>query len=145
MLAVLVASFPRTPRLHLTSQTRHEYPNHLSLVDKCRHVCARARGPGYLDRPTLNVYDACTSYFLGLTGAYIFKWRQLRLYFAECLTIIRALGLHKPESQGLAHGGMPPAWGPNAPTQDGSAEPKPDYITEEIARRVFWTVFVGAR
>ncbi|KAI0624588.1 Fungal-trans multi-domain protein [Pyrenophora tritici-repentis] len=145
MLAVLVASFPRTPRLHLTSQTRREYPNHLSLVDKCRHVCARARGPGYLDRPTLNVYDACTSYFLGLAGAYIFKWRQLRLYFAECLTIIRALGLHKPESQGLAQGGTPAAWGANRPNQDGPVEPKVDYITEEIARRVFWTVFVGAR
>ncbi|KAH8635631.1 hypothetical protein IG631_11032 [Alternaria alternata] len=146
MIAVLVASFPRKPRLHLNTQTRREYPNHLSLVDKCRDVCARARGPGYLDRPSLNVYDACTSYFLGLTGAYVFQWRQLRLYLAECLTIIRSLGLHKHEAQGYTYlGGMPHAWGSNGPNYDGSREFKVDYITEEIGRRVFWTVFVGVR
>jgi hypothetical protein len=146
MIAVLVASFPRKPRLHLNTQTRREYPNHLSLVDKCRDVCARARGPGYLDRPSLNVYDACTSYFIGLTGAYVFQWRQLRLYLAECLTIIRSLGLHKTEAQGYTHlGSMPHAWGSNGPNHDGSREFKVDYITEEIGRRVFWTVFVGVR
>jgi hypothetical protein len=146
MIAVLVASFPRKPRLHLNTQTRREYPNHLSLVDKCRDVCARARGSGYLDRPALNVYDACTSYFLGLTGAYVFQWRQLRLYLAECLTIIRSLGLHKHEAQGYTYlGGMPHAWGSNGPNYDGSREFKVDYITEEIGRRVFWTVFVGVR
>ena len=73
MIACLVASFPRKPRLHLKAQTREHYPSHLSLVDKCRQVCADARGPGYLDRPSLNVYDACTSYFLGLAGAYVFQ------------------------------------------------------------------------
>ncbi|KAF1940757.1 hypothetical protein EJ02DRAFT_349394 [Clathrospora elynae] len=146
MIAALVASFPRKPRLHLTTQTRREYPNHLSLVDKCRDVCARARGPGYLDRPSLNVYDACTSYFLGLTGAYVFQWRQLRLYFAECLTIIRSLGLHKKEAQGYTYlGNVPGAWGSNGPNFDGSRESKLDHITEEISRRVFWTVFVGVR
>jgi hypothetical protein len=40
---------------------------------------------------------------------------------------------------------MPNAWGSNEPSYDGSREPKVDYITEEIGRRVFWTVFVGAR
>lgn len=146
MIATLVASFPRKPRLHLNSQTRHEYPNHLALVDKCRDVCARARGPGYLDRPSLSVYDACTSYFLGLTGAYVFQWRPLRLYMAECLTIIRGLGLHKPELQGYTYlGGVPNAWGSSGPNYDGSREAKVDYITEEIGRRVFWTVFVGVR
>ncbi|EMD66457.1 hypothetical protein COCSADRAFT_298423 [Bipolaris sorokiniana ND90Pr] len=146
MIATLVASFPRKPRLHLNSQTRHEYPNHLALVDKCRDVCARARGPGYLDRPSLSVYDACTSYFLGLTGAYVFQWRPLRLYMAECLTIIRGLGLHKPELQGYTYlGGVPGAWGSSGPNYDGSREAKVDYITEEIGRRVFWTVFVGVR
>jgi hypothetical protein len=146
MIAALVASFPRKPRLHLKTQTRHEYPSHLSLVDKCREVCTQARGPGYLDRASLNVYDACTSYFLGLTGAYVFQWRQLRLYFAECLTIIRSLGLHKSEAQGYTHlGSVPSAWGSNGPNFDGSREFKLDHITEQIGRRVFWTVFVGVR
>lgn len=146
MIAALVASFPRKPRLHLKTQTRHQYPSHLSLVDKCREVCTQARGPGYLDRSSLNVYDACTSYFLGLTGAYVFQWRQLRLYFAECLTIIRSLGLHKSEAQGYTYlGGVPNAWGSNGPNYDGSRELKLDHITEQIGRRVFWTVFVGVR
>jgi hypothetical protein len=146
MIAALVSSFPRKPRLHLKTQTRHEYPSHLSLVDKCREVCMQARGPGYLDRPSLNVYDACTSYFLGLTGAYVFQWRQLRLYFAECLTIIRSLGLHKAEAQGYTYlGNVPSAWGSDGPNYDGSREFKLDHITEQIGRRVFWTVFVGVR
>ena len=146
MIACLVSSFPRKPRLHLKTQTRHEYPSHLSLVDKCREVCAQARGPGYLDRPGLNVYDACTSYFLGLTGAYVFQWRQLRLYFAECLTIIRSLGLHKAHEQAYTHlGAVPSAWGSNGPNYDGARDFKLDHITEQIGRRVFWTVFVGVR
>jgi hypothetical protein len=146
MIACLVASFPRKPRLHLKTQTRHEYPSHLSLVDKCREVCAQARGPGYLDRPGLNVYDACTSYFLGLSGAYVFQWRQLRLYFAECLTIIRSLGLHKAQEQGYTHlGAVPSAWGSNGPAFDGTRDFKLDHITEQIGRRVFWTAFVGVR
>ncbi|OAL52130.1 hypothetical protein IQ07DRAFT_586463 [Pyrenochaeta sp. DS3sAY3a] len=146
MIAALVASFPRKPRLHLKAQTRHQYPSHLSLVEKCREVCAQARGPGYLDRPSLNVYDACTSYFLGLSGAYVFQWRQLRLYFAESLTIIRALGLHKADAQGYTYlGSVPSAWGSNGPNFDGSREFKIDYITEQIGRRVFWTIFVGVR
>jgi hypothetical protein len=146
MVASLVSSFPRKPRLHLKTQTRHEYPSHLSLVDKCREVCAQARGPGYLDRPSLNVYDACTSYFLGLTGAYVFQWRQLRLYFAECLTIIRSLGLHKASDQGYTYlGNMPSAWGSSGPNFHGTRDYKLDHITEQIGHRVFWTVFVGVR
>jgi hypothetical protein len=146
MIASLVSSFPRKPRLHLKTQTRHEYPSHLSLVDKCREVCAQARGPGYLDRPSLNVYDACTSYFLGLTGAYVFQWRQLRLYFAECLTIIRSLGLHKASDQGYTYlGNVPNAWGSSGPNFHGTRDFKLDHITEQIGRRVFWTVFVGVR
>ncbi|KAF2853687.1 hypothetical protein T440DRAFT_465457 [Plenodomus tracheiphilus IPT5] len=146
MIAALVSSFPRKPRLHLKTQVRHEYPSHISLVDKCREVCSQARGPGYLDRPSLNVYDACTSYFLGLAGAYVFQWRQLRLYFAECLTIIRSLGLHKSEGQGYTYlGNVPSAWGSNGPNFDGSRDFKLDHITEQIGRRVFWTVFVGVR
>ncbi|CAI6334960.1 unnamed protein product [Periconia digitata] len=146
MIACLVASFPRKPRLHLSQQKRHNYPSHLSLVDKCREVCAQARGVGYLDKTTLNVYDACTSYFLGLTGAYIFQWRQLRLYFGEGLTIIRSLGLHKSEDQGFTPlGGLPEALGSQGPPFDGSSDLKVDKITEQIGRRVFWTLFVGVR
>lgn len=146
MIAALVASFPRKPRLHLKQQTRDYYPNHLSLVDKCREVCAQARGVGYLDKPALNVYDACTSYFLGLTGGYTFRWRQLRLYFGECLTILRSLGLHKAQDQGYTFlGGLPQSTGSSGPKFEGSRDMKLDLITEQIGRRVFYTLFVGVR
>lgn len=146
MVACLVASFPRKPRLHLKAQTREQYPSHLALVDKCREVCAQARGTGYLDSPALNVYDACTSYFLGLTGAYIFQWRQLRLYFGECLTILRALGLHKAQDQGYTFlAGLPNQAGSQGPNFEGSRDSTLDKITEQIGRRLFWTLFAGVR
>jgi hypothetical protein len=146
MVAGLVASFPRKPRLHIKQQTRDQYPSHLSLVDKCREVCAQARGVGYLDKPSLNVYDACTSYFLALAGGYTFQWRQLRLYLGECLTILRSLGLHKAQDQGYTQlGGLPQAIGSDGPNFDGSRDLKLDKITEQIGRRVFWTAFTGVR
>ncbi|KAF2711697.1 hypothetical protein K504DRAFT_480645 [Pleomassaria siparia CBS 279.74] len=145
MISALVASFPRKPRMHLKLKARNQYPSHLSLVEKCREVCAQARGPGYLDRPNLNVYDACTSYFLGLTGAYIFQWRQLRLYFGECQTILRSLGLHKSPDQPytfLDRTGPGDSSGSNF---DPSRDLKMDNITEQIGHRLFWTLFVGVR
>lgn len=145
MIASLVASFPRKPRLHLKQQTRDYFPNHLALVDRCREICAQARGPGYLDKPSLNVYDACTSYFLGLAGGYTFRWRQLRVYFGECLTILRSLGLHKAQEQSYTHlGRLPQATGSSGPNFEGSDAPL-DHITEQIGRRVFYTLFVGVR
>ncbi|KAL5389285.1 hypothetical protein DPSP01_002598 [Paraphaeosphaeria sporulosa] len=146
MVAALVASFPRKPRLHLKHQTRDFFPSHLALVDRCREICAQARGPGYLDKPSLNVYDACTSYFLGLVGGYTFRWRQLRLYLGECLTILRTLGLHKAKEQGYTYlGQLPEATGSSGPKFEGSRDVPLDYITEQIGRRVFYTLFVGVR
>lgn len=146
MIAALVASFPRKPRLHLKQQTRDYFPNHLALVDRCREICAQARGPGYLDKPSLNVYDACTSYFLGLAGGYTFRYRQLRLYFGECLTILRSLGLFKAQEQGRTFPGQQPdAPGSSGPNFDGPQDLPPDHITDQIGRRVFYTLFVGAR
>ncbi|KAF2495729.1 hypothetical protein BU16DRAFT_582334 [Lophium mytilinum] len=146
MIAVLVASFPRKPRLHLKTQTKDHFPTHLTLVDKCREVCAQARGPGYLDRPGLSVYDACTSYFLALTGAYTFQWRPCRLYFGECLTILRSLGLHKAKGPGQSElGALPAVLGANGQSPEGSRDESVDKITEQMGRRIFWTMFVGVR
>ncbi|KAF1979442.1 hypothetical protein BU23DRAFT_445818 [Bimuria novae-zelandiae CBS 107.79] len=146
MIAALVASFPRKPRLHLKHQTRDYFPNHLALVDRCREICAQARGPGYLDKPSLNVYDACTSYFLGLAGGYTFRWRQLRLYFGECLTILRSLGLHKASDQCYTHPGrLPVSVGSSGPNFEEIRDVSLDHITEQIGRRVFYTLFVGVR
>jgi hypothetical protein len=146
MVGVLVASFPRKPRLHLKSQqSEHLFPNSLSLVERCHNIAMQARGAGYLDNPNLSVYDAITSYFLGLSGAYTFKWKQTRLYFGECLTILRVIGAHRVKNKQSfvpmdtlhsSHGG------------ENGFETQPeivDYIKQEMGRRVFWVMFVGIR
>lgn len=144
MIAALVASFPRKPRLHIKAQRKENmFPNHLSLVHTCWKVCAAARGPGYLESETLSVHDAATSYFLALSGTYTFRWRQGRLYLGECLTILRALGLHKPTENAFAPlGNLPASAGSHGSNFEGSRDETRDYITIEMGRRIFWTMFV---
>ncbi|RDW68119.1 hypothetical protein BP6252_09515 [Coleophoma cylindrospora] len=144
MVGVLVASFPRKPRLHLKAQHREMlFPTSISLVERCHKVAVEARGAGYLDKE-LSVYDAATSYFLGLAAAYTFNWRQCRLYFGETLNIARVIGAHKQKDPGyLAVGDLPLAFGGEGQFQPPS-EPS-DYIRQEIGRRVFWVMFVGIR
>jgi hypothetical protein len=141
MVGVLVASFPRRPRLHLkAARSEHLFPNSISFVEKCHSIATQARGPGYLDNQDLNVYDAITSYFLGLSGAYTFKWRQTRLYFGETLTMLRVIGVHKVKNKDRSY----------EPSQHGFEQPPPpaepvDHIKEQLGRRVFWVMFVGIR
>ncbi|KAK2626211.1 hypothetical protein QTJ16_004473 [Diplocarpon rosae] len=142
MVGVLVASFPRKPRLHLKAQHReHLFPNSMSLVERCHKVAVAARGPGYLDNE-LSVYDAATSYFLGLAAAYTFQWKQTRLYFGETLNIIRVLGAHKVQDNGLSVGDMPGVFGAENSNFEHLSTGV-DYIRQEIGRRVFWVMFVG--
>jgi hypothetical protein len=92
----------------------------MSMVECCHKIAVEARGPGYLDKE-LSVYDAVTSYFLGLAAAYTYQWKVCRLYFGETLTILRVHGAHK-------------------------IDPDPqDYIRQQIGRRLFWIMFVGVR
>lgn len=108
----------------------------MSLIDKCHKVAVEARGTGYLDNE-LTVYDAVTSYFLGLTGAYTFNWKQTRLYFGETLTILRVIGAHRPTPV--------PVQTPYDRHFDQPQRERTDYIKQEIGRRVFWVMFVGVR
>lgn len=103
-----------------------------------------ARGAGYLDKE-LSVYDAATSYFLGLAAAYTFNWRQSRLYFGEVMNMVRVIGAHRLKDPGhLVVGDLPLTFG-----ADGGGfevQPQPvDYIRQEIGRRVYWLMFVGVR
>lgn len=146
MIGALVASFPRKPRLHLKAQRRENlFPNHMSLVHRCQKVCASARGPGYLESESLNVYDAATSYFLALLGVYTFRWRLGRLYFGECLTILRTLGLHKPKGQTATQLGTLPAAMGSHHSGNGESGHEIDNITLEMGRRIFWTMFVSVK
>ena len=142
MVGSLVASFPRKPRLHLKAQQKENlFPNSMSLVERCHKIAVEARGPGYLDRD-LTVYDAAISYLLGLTAAYTFNWRQSRLYLAECLTMVRNLGLHKTaERDSDASNGFRRPIDAYQEVQNGST----DLITQEIGRRVFWLMFVTVK
>jgi hypothetical protein len=146
MVGALVASFPRRPRLHIKAQKKENlFPNHMSLVHRCQKIVAAARGPGYLENENLSIYDAATSYFLALITTYTLRWRLGRLYFGECLTILRTLGLHKSKEQGFTRLGTLH----NAAQHDidfgGSREDGIDNITSETGRRVFWTMFVTVR
>ncbi|KAB8293301.1 hypothetical protein EYC80_007630 [Monilinia laxa] len=146
MVGILVASFPRRPMLHLKAQRReHLFPNSLALVERCHKVAVEARGAGYLDK-NLSVYDAATSYFLGLSGAYTFNWRQCRLYFGETLNIIRMLGAHRTKNSSLMStmGHLPATFGAESPQYIDQPE-SVDYIKQEIGRRLFWVMFVGIR
>jgi hypothetical protein len=127
MIGMLVASFPRKPIMHLKAQHQEKlFPNSISLVERCHKVAVEARGAGYLDRD-LTVYDAVTSYFLGLAGAYTINWHQCRLYFGETFTISRAVGVQRANE--------------NAKMGDN----KVDFIKQEIGRRMFWVMVVGVR
>lgn len=113
----------------------------MSLVERCHKVAVEARGAGYLDKE-LSVYDAATSYFLGLAAAYTFQRKQSRLYFGETLTIIRVLGAHKVQDTTLGVDGLPTAYGAdNNPYENQS--PQVDYIRQQIGRRIFWVMFVS--
>jgi len=134
MVGLLVASFPRKPMMHLKAQHQEKlFPNSVSLVERCHKVAVEARGAGYLDKE-LTVYDAATSYFLGLAGAYTINWRQCRLYFGETFTISRVIGVHR-NSETVKYG----------EERAGAGEPQIDYIKQEIGRRIFWVMVVGIR
>ncbi|MCJ1352551.1 MAG: hypothetical protein MMC33_002535 [Icmadophila ericetorum] len=141
MIGCLVASFPRKPRLNLKMHNLgHMFPNSMSLVHHCHKVAIESRGVGYLDND-VTVYDAATSYLIGLTGAYTLNWRQCRLYMGECLTITRNIGLHRASDHSRAmHGNLSVLGNRPAIHQEYQGE---DLILREMGTRLFWTVFVG--
>lgn len=145
MIATLVASFPRKPRSHLKAQGReHLFANSISLVQQCQRTAVAARGIGYLEREDLNVHDAIVSYFLGLTGLYTFRWKLCRLYFGEAITIASTIGLFKGQSS-ARQGDLPGP--PRSQNQKVGVhhDEQMDYVTNEIGRRLIWTMFVGVR
>ena len=98
-------------------------------------LAVRARGLGFLDR-TLTVEDAATSFFLGLIGAKLTKWRQAELYFGECQNILRTLGFHKTAESAMSPTGSGPS------SASGEMRPALDNITQEMGRRIFWALYM---
>lgn len=146
MMGALAALHPRAVRSRLSSLRQEGRSwTHRSLIKQCQKVCAMARGVGYLQSDSLSVYDAATSYFLALTALRTSRQLQARLYFGECLTITRALGLHRAKEsvQAQLHG---QGFEAGAQTESNvSASGNTDMITLEVGRRIFWTMFATVR
>ncbi len=135
MISCLVASFPRTARLHLKAQQHgmHMYPKAITLIDRCRTVALEARGASFYSRDDVTVYDAATSYFLGLAAAYTMQWKVTRRFVAEAMAFIRELGYHKPRDMGSSMFGV---------TYRG---PSFNHVEDQLGKRIFWCMFVGLR
>jgi hypothetical protein len=146
MIGALVASFPRRPKLHLKAQHGEKiFRNSMSLVERCHKVAVEARGAGYLDRD-LTVYDAATSYFLALASGCIPKWRQMRLYLSEALSMIKVIGASRPKDEPPTFPGpYPAAMGLHGQVPEVRVGEPIDFIKQEIGRRLFWVILIGVR
>ncbi|KAL2163795.1 hypothetical protein VTH06DRAFT_5854 [Thermothelomyces fergusii] len=135
MIGCLVASFPRTARLHLKTQQQsmNMYPKAINLIERCRAVALAARGASFYSRDDVTVYDAATSYFLGVAAAYTMQWKVCRRFMAESMTFIRELGYHKPRDMGSSMFGV---------TYRG---PPFNHVEDQLGKRIFWCLFLGLR
>jgi hypothetical protein len=135
MIGCLVASFPRTARLHLKTQPHgmQMYPKMVTLVERCRTIALQARGPSFYTRDDISVYDAATSYFLGLAASCIMQWKVCRRFMGEAMTFIRELGYHKPRDLGSSMLGV---------TYRG---PSFNHVEDQLGKRIFWTMFITLR
>ena len=85
-----------------------------------------ARGTGHLDRPP-NLNEAIASYLAGLAAVYNWDINRMRMYFGECVMMIRGLHFHRPPELSETQQNQPV-----------------NYIYQESGRRLFWLMFVGA-
>ncbi|KAF2102310.1 hypothetical protein NA57DRAFT_73740 [Rhizodiscina lignyota] len=137
MVGALVAAFPKRSRMQLRAAGKeHMFRDHKSLVDHCLRTCTTARGPAYLDRDELNIYDAVTSYFIAQAHASSNRAPQCRRYLAETLTIVRSLELPPTDLQVQQQQGF---------DSEGKPVSQIDFITQELARRIFWKTFVDVK
>ena len=138
MMEALVASFPRRPcQLFTSEHARKQFPNAGVLIDRCHQVFNEARGIGHLDKP-LTLQDAAGSYLVGLAAGYMFDTVRLRLYFGECVMVLRALNYHERHQD--SHD---PILGSPGPSVNTSELQPANYIDREIGCRLFWLCFVG--
>ncbi|KAJ5172147.1 hypothetical protein N7492_004740 [Penicillium capsulatum] len=152
MIGLLVASFPRRPKLRLNTEAeRSAFPNSIALVKRCHDVAIQARGTGYLDR-NATVYDAAISYFLGVCAGYVYSIRRCRMYLSECRAMLQVYDLCR------SAGKLPPVSAPTttSPMSTASAVSQDqqvyglvnntsevDLITQELGRRLFYVTLVG--
>lgn len=138
MIGALVASFPRSAREHLKAQhSTHLFPKAIVLVEKCRDIALLTRGSKWVLKQPKTLDDACTSYFLGLAGAYTLQWNPARHFMSETLILIREVGFMRPK-----HAGELPTFG----ADPYSNEPLPfNHVKDQIGKRLFWCLLLGIR
>ena len=151
MIGFLVASFPRQPKLRLkTEAERSAFPNSIALAKRCHDLAVQARGTGYLDRKA-TVYDAATSYFLGVCAGYIDNLRHCRVYLAECRTMLQVYDLCRSPTNGISVHGLnamtalptTTAISSDQSTKNLTDSTTMDLITQELGRRLFYVTLVG--
>ncbi|KAK0716532.1 hypothetical protein B0T21DRAFT_404486 [Apiosordaria backusii] len=135
MVGCLVASYPRAARLHLK---RHPdglamFPKAINLIERCRVVATEARGTAFPYKDEVTVYDAATSYFLGLAAGYTMQWKICRRFMSQTMDYIREMGYHKPRETGSHMFGV---------TYRG---PSFNHVEDQLGKRLFWCMFVGVR
>ncbi|RAH63834.1 uncharacterized protein BO66DRAFT_259888 [Aspergillus aculeatinus CBS 121060] len=148
MIGTSVASFPRRPKRHLTTDAeKAAFPHSMALVKRCHEVAVQARGTGYLDR-TATVYDAALSYLLGLCSCYAWHIRRCRVYFAECLTMLHVYDLYRHSNRLSYVTISSPQSASSRLSQEpngSSGEAQVNIIERELGRRLFYVVLVGYR
>ena len=115
---------------------KHQYPNAGALIDHCHQIFIEARGIGHLDRP-YNMNETTASYLAGLSAAYIFDIRRMRMYFSECVMMLRGMGFHRP-SQRFGNSDN------SSTSGDAQRSAHFNKIYQESGKRLFWLMFVGA-
>ncbi|KAK3314158.1 hypothetical protein B0H66DRAFT_567850 [Apodospora peruviana] len=135
MIGSLVASFPRTARQHLKTQQNgmSMYPRAITLIERCRTIALQARGPLFPAKDEVTVYDAATSYFLGLAAGYTMQWKICKRFMTETMSFIREMGYHKPRDMGSGLFGV---------TYRGASF---DHVKDQLGKRIFWVMFLGIR
>ena len=138
MIGTLVSSFPRSAREHLKAQhSTHLFPKAIVLIDKCRDIALHTRGSRWILKEPKTLDDCATSYFLGLASAYTMQQNATRLFFSECLALIRELGFVRPKHQGDL-----PTFG----NDQYSIDPLPfNHVKDQIGKRIFYCLLLGVR
>ena len=131
MIGFSVAWYPRRAHKRLLGfGLRKLFTRSIDFVKRCREVLLRARGMDYLSSPTLSIYDAATSYFMMSMICCTYQMRGGDLSLGESYNILRYLEAYKSNSSKRRYRNM------NKPV---------NHIEQQMARRIYWTIFVCSR
>ncbi|KAI1762273.1 hypothetical protein GGR53DRAFT_424678 [Hypoxylon sp. FL1150] len=142
MIGALVASFPRSARSHLKAQhSTGLFPTAVSMINHCRSVALEARGARFMMKDQMDVDDAATSYFLGISAAHTLQYRLCKRFLTETITFCKELGSHRQRGTAAVETSIPGV----AQTLHASATKPIDHVKDQIGKRIFWVMFAGVR